>query len=69
MTDQQFLWWIHERLVHQYGEDEMMDYMRRLRAVIENARTVASSTNDTKGAEAMRYQFQGNPAPRGEKCP
>lgn len=34
MNDQQFLWWLHERLVKTHGEREMVDYMHRLRAII-----------------------------------
>jgi len=34
MTDQKFLWWIHERLVKVHGEIEMMDYMHHLRHII-----------------------------------
>jgi len=34
MTDQQFLWWLHERLVKVHGEREMVDYMHHLRAII-----------------------------------
>ena len=34
MTDQQFLMWIHERLVNVYKENELMDYMHKLRAII-----------------------------------
>lgn len=35
MTDKQFLTWIHERLVHVYHEDNHMDYMWKLRAIIQ----------------------------------
>lgn len=34
MTDQQFLWWIHERLAQVHGERELTDYMHHLRAII-----------------------------------
>ena len=34
MTDQQFLMWIHERLAHVHKENELMDYMHKLRAII-----------------------------------
>ncbi len=34
MTDQQFLFWIHERLVSVHGERELCDYMHHLRAII-----------------------------------
>jgi len=34
LTDREFLIWIHERLVNQYGESPYMDYMHKLRAII-----------------------------------
>jgi hypothetical protein len=34
MTDQEFLWWIHERLVKVHGELEVVDYMHHLRHII-----------------------------------
>jgi len=34
MTDKQFLWWIHERLVNVHGESELFDYMHHLRHII-----------------------------------
>lgn len=33
--DRDFLMWIHDRLHHVYGENELIDYMHRLRAIIE----------------------------------
>ena len=34
MKDKEFLEWIYARLVHQYGENPNIDYMRKLRCVI-----------------------------------
>lgn len=34
MTDTSFLMWLHQRLVIHYGENELYDYMRKLRAII-----------------------------------
>jgi hypothetical protein len=34
MTDQEFLWRIHERLVKVHNEIEMVDYMHHLRYII-----------------------------------
>jgi hypothetical protein len=60
MTDQQFLWWIHERLVKIHGESEMMGYMHHMRAIIldtppdkETPRIVRMDTD----ADVMRKQF------------
>lgn len=33
--DRNFLMWVHERLQLVYGENELLDYMHRLRAIIE----------------------------------
>ena len=33
MKDREFLFWIHARLTDVHGEDPLVDYMHRLRAV------------------------------------
>ncbi len=35
MTDRDFLIWLHQRLVLVHGESELLDYMWKLRAIIE----------------------------------
>lgn len=35
MTDREFLIWIHERLIRVHGELKGMDYMWKLRSIIE----------------------------------
>lgn len=35
MTDREFLDWLHQRLKFVHGEDERVDYMRKLRAIID----------------------------------
>jgi len=35
MNDKQFLGWIHDRLLYVYKENGYMDYMHKLRAIIE----------------------------------
>jgi len=35
MTDREFLTWLHERLEHVHGENPQMDYMYKLRSIIE----------------------------------
>lgn len=35
MDDSTFLQWVHDRLVHVHGENELYDYMHRLRSIIE----------------------------------
>jgi len=34
MTDAEFLQWIHDRLLYVHNENEMLDYMHRLRKII-----------------------------------
>lgn len=34
MRDRDFLIWLHERLHHQHGEYELLDYMHKLRTII-----------------------------------
>lgn len=41
-SDREFLIWIHDRLVHVYGENELYGYMHKLRSII--ATTPASQT-------------------------
>lgn len=45
MGDKAFLWWIHERLVHVHGEQELVDYMHRLRAIIADTPTSKATPN------------------------
>ena len=45
MTDQQFLMWIHERLAHVHKEDEQMDYMHKLRAIIVDMNSKKTTPN------------------------
>ncbi len=36
MKDKDFLIWIHDRLEHKYKESPKLDYMYRLRSIIDN---------------------------------
>lgn len=40
--DRNFLMWVHERLEKVYGQSELIDYMHRLRAIIEHTPAHAS---------------------------
>lgn len=33
MTDQAFLYWLHQRMLNIYGEDFDLDYMSKLRSI------------------------------------
>ena len=36
MNDKKHLQWIHDRIVNVYGENENLDFLIRLRKIIEN---------------------------------
>lgn len=69
MTDKEFLWWIHERLVWVHREQELMDYMHRLRAIIQDLPQQKQTANVARvdtDAYVMRDAFRKskvNPAP------
>ena len=50
MKDQEFLIWLHERLVQVYGESPLVDYLHKLRAII--AATPADRLTVNTGAGA-----------------
>jgi hypothetical protein len=43
MTDRDFLIWLHHRLEKVHGEDPLVDYMHKLRAVILHTQANANS--------------------------
>ena len=47
-TDREVLIWFHQRLVHQHGERELYDYMRRLRSIIKATPKNKTSRYNTK---------------------
>jgi hypothetical protein len=60
MTDQEFLWWIHERLVKVHGELEMVDYMHHLRHIIIDIDPKQKSSRIVRGdtdPNLMRKMF------------
>jgi len=60
MTDQKFLWWIHERLVKVHGEREMVDYMHHLRHIIADTKTTQNTPNVARcdtNPDLMRKKF------------
>jgi hypothetical protein len=44
--DSEFLEWIHGRLVHVHNENELLDYMHKLRAVIARVRCTEKFLED-----------------------
>ncbi len=39
MEDREFLMWLHSRLTAVHGEEETVDYMHKLRAIIRATKT------------------------------
>jgi hypothetical protein len=61
MTDREFLWWIHERLVNVHGEKEMLDYMHHLRAIVADMPKKRETPNVARtdtSADALRQHFK-----------
>ena len=46
MSDKEFLIWLHHRLTEVHGEDEMFDYMNKLRSIIEQMDDAQHSLNN-----------------------
>ncbi len=61
MTDQEFLMWIHERLVKVYNEDPLYDYMRTLRAIIYHMdrKHITPKTVSTDNISELRAKLRG----------
>lgn len=53
MSDRDFLCWIHERLEHVHGEKPIVDYMHKLRAVIEATPPDRISANTGEGKNSL----------------
>lgn len=66
MNDQQFLWWLHERLVKVHGERELVDYMHHFRAIIADMppakETPCIARMDTD-ADLLRKRFEAPTPP------
>lgn len=45
MKDKEFLKWLHARLEHVHGENPLVDYMHKLRAIIHATDDCQSSPN------------------------
>lgn len=53
MGDREFLIWIYQRLVKVYGEDELVDYMHKLRSIIADTSLDRVTPNDGRGGNSM----------------
>jgi len=53
MDDKEFLQWIYERLLYVYHENENVDYMHRLKKIIESVKNCATC-GDTQCPEHPR---------------
>jgi hypothetical protein len=55
VTDREFLCWIHEWLVLQHGENPLLDYMHKFRAII--ARTPKERCTPNRGSSNSLEQL------------
>lgn len=53
MRDKSFLQWIHARLLTVHGENEMVDYMHKLRCIIEATPDTQETPNIGTGGNFM----------------
>ena len=53
MNDKEFLQWIHDRIVHRYGENKNMDFMHRLRKII----TTTGNNITTESADIQTHEI------------
>ena len=61
MTDQKFLWWIHERMAKVHGESEFYDYMHHLRDIIADMDPSKETPNVARcdtAADLMRARLE-----------
>ncbi len=54
MTDRDFLIWLHERLRHVYRENELFDYMHKLRCVITSIPDNQVTPSDGRGKNGYK---------------
>ena len=48
MKDSEFLQFIHDRLMNVHGENELIDYMHRMRELIEKVKVLESAAKAIK---------------------
>ena len=60
MSDKEFLQWIYDRMVHQYNENPLYDYMHKLKAIVDNMSAVKENCN---------LDIVSNNEERVEDCP
>jgi hypothetical protein len=80
MRDKDFLRWIHERLIHVHGENENVDYLMKLRSIVEStdaekvtpnmgAPTVSDLSILRSMSEEMGYTMVKHAYRECKKCP
>lgn len=52
MSDQEFLMWVHDRLKSR-GDGELLDFMRKLRAIISAMPVGQDTPNDGRGGRCL----------------
>lgn len=50
MNDKIFLQWLHDRLIHVYGENENTDFLHKLRAIVKSTPEDKTTFNELSGA-------------------
>ena len=64
MYDKEFLIWIHQRLSAVHGENELVDYMHKLRCIITAIPADQLTPNDGRGGngyEDLMKRLHGEP--------
>jgi len=64
MNDREFLMWIHQRLSKAHGENELVDYMHKLRCVIAATPADRLTPNDGRGGNGyddLMNRLHGEP--------
>jgi hypothetical protein len=54
MTDREFLMWLHNRLTEVHGEDALMDYMHKFRAIITSIPANQITPSDGRGGNDLK---------------
>jgi hypothetical protein len=54
MNDRAFLSWLHDRLEHEHGENRQLDYMGKLRSIINALPFEQDTPNTTPDIESVR---------------
>jgi len=70
VKDREHLIWIHERLVKWHGEDPLIDFLHKLRAIIKNTPADKESPNigTSSNIEQLMEEIEKEERPHCQKC-